>query len=265
VAIKVTFVDEGGAQVAESNMAAEQLPASFARPTTLHLKGEAWSVLRAEPAAAEDFVAAGELKLVVRRLEAQTVPLDKVLYSLPTICDEIPGVLAGSARAGKQVLEIHEDEWRQVELVSPPNEVAVRRCFDEIAKIFKDERAPSGAFLRLHVRTEVADPLVGVELKIDTALAHFPGARSLEGMSYEGGHGVIEGGFAFQTAHGLAMYGHARDGFVDALGITGEPDERDAPALAALMTVEELKLVDWCAMKIVAADERDLRLYLRGA
>ena len=37
------------------------------------------------------------------------------LYSLPSICDHIPGVVLGSSREWQQVFELHEDDWRQVD------------------------------------------------------------------------------------------------------------------------------------------------------
>lgn len=43
---------------------------------------------------------------------------DELLFSLPKICEEIPGAGPVPARDGQVVFRLHEDDWRQIEFVS---------------------------------------------------------------------------------------------------------------------------------------------------
>src|SRR2546423_1435250 len=110
--VSVEFVDAAtGLVFTRSDLPEDQLPDSFAPETTLHLGDDPWLVEGAEPSSAAEFVASGRLVLTVRRL---TVSPQDVLYSLPTICDALPVV--GPAPTRVDCLELHEDDWRQVEL-----------------------------------------------------------------------------------------------------------------------------------------------------
>jgi hypothetical protein len=59
-----------------------------------------------------------QLTIIMRKIEVSRVPLDNIFYSLPTICDALPGTVGGSTKLGKNVLDLHEDDWRQIEFVS---------------------------------------------------------------------------------------------------------------------------------------------------
>src|SRR6266536_3198985 len=89
--VSVEFLDAAtGVVFARSDVPEGHLPDSFAPETTLHLGDDPWLVEHAEPSSAAEFVASGRLVLTVRRLA--TVSPQDVLYSLPTICHELPAV-----------------------------------------------------------------------------------------------------------------------------------------------------------------------------
>src|SRR5581483_4190115 len=95
-----------------------------------------------------------------------------------------PPLAPGTTKHGN-VLELHEDDWRQVELVARSQGVEVCRCLGHIDRIYAEERTPGGAFRQLHVRTEVAEPLPDSRLRLEEVRAAF-GARltAFDGLGY---------------------------------------------------------------------------------
>src|SRR5215470_2401386 len=117
--IHVRFVDAAsGALIGQTESPPEALPASFEAYTRLEIAGQHWEVLSAEPMTRAEFEKSRQLTLVLRKLKIESVAVDKLLYSIPTLNDWTPGIAAGTTKLGKRVLELHEDDWQQVELVS---------------------------------------------------------------------------------------------------------------------------------------------------
>src|SRR5688572_21762880 len=117
ITIRVTFYSADTGQVfATSEIPASSLPESFLVATTLHLGDEDWEVVSADPPTAEEFRKTGALSLRLRRV-ARMDP-NEILYSLPTLSDAIPETDPGSRASGRRVLRLHEDDWRQIELIS---------------------------------------------------------------------------------------------------------------------------------------------------
>src|SRR5512142_853242 len=106
--IEVRFIDAStGAVFIQTQMPVENLPQSFERQTTFHIGEQDWSVVKAEPMTAEEFMRTGKLTLALQRIQHMS-PQD-ILFILPTLCDEIPGLTKGKTKQDKRVLEMHED------------------------------------------------------------------------------------------------------------------------------------------------------------
>ena len=68
--VTMTLIDDAtGAVFASSNMSPDDLPDSFDIETTLHLGGEDWSVIRAEPETKAEFTKSGKLTLRLRKVQ----------------------------------------------------------------------------------------------------------------------------------------------------------------------------------------------------
>jgi hypothetical protein len=251
--VRVTFVDaESGATLARSDIKPEQLPESFEADTMLDLQGQKWRVTAAEPMTRAEYVQSGELLLTLGKLDIAEIPPGDLLYSLPTICDGIPGVASNSTKLGKSVLELHEDDWRQTELISIALAEEIDIGFAYIRRIYDEERTPIGVFKKIHVRKEVPVPLVGCELRVaQLQLALGREAVRLDGLSYQGVAGLIDGGFAFATPSALRIYGIEREGVATTIGLLthGLSGSVDAQTISRLMKDHGLLLVDWCALR----------------
>lgn len=247
-------------------MPGEELPQSFAQSTTLHLGDEDWQVIKAEPLTAEEFFQTGKLVLTLRKIA--TMSTKDILYTLPSLCNEIPALLSGSTKQGKNVLELHEDDWRQIEFVSSLYRGVINAQLAEIERIYQEASVDAGRFLafrKIYLRQQIPTPLPkGIGLD-DLAAFFLFAPHWYDGLAYQQYEGLLEGGFAFKVAP-LVFYGQQRDGLVNVLGVkivrrNEEQGKELADAVQKWMSASDLLLVDWCKMQLIPANVEMLEAF----
>lgn len=265
--VETLFIDGNtGKVIAQADMPAERLPQSFAPATTLHLGDEDWQVVSAEPTTAEEFVQTGKLVLTLKKVVK--VPVKDILFTLPTLCNEIPALLPDSTREGKQVLELHEDDWRQIEFVSLIHRHAIDAELAGIRTIYQEASVNNGhvrAFKRIHLR-HITTPFLD-EIRLEHFFSFFTSAfSSYDGIAYQGSDGLVDGGFAFSTVSVL-FYGQQVEGVMKVLGIKmrAPAEHMDiAHSLQRFMKTYDLCLMDWCALQLVLAQAKAISAFLAG-
>lgn len=241
--IQVELIDEATQQlIARAELPAEQLPDSFEASTTLHLGEADWHVSSASAMTRAEYVAAGRLRLALRRIER--VDPSKILYSLPTLENELPALRERAPDDGEPY-RLHEDDWRQVELVAARFDAELAAELAAIREVRAQRRG--AGFPRLHVRSRLAEPLAGVELRVADLRAALGPDVALRALAFGDGPGVVAGGFALVAGEG-AVYGREEGGRLACLCLANGCDP--AP-LAALARAQGLRLVDWCAAELV--------------
>ncbi len=258
--VETLFIDVNTHNVIErADMPIERLPQNFAIETKLHIAGEDWKVIKADPTTAEEFIQTGKLVITLERIAR--VPARDILYTLPSICDEIPAILAGSTKQGKNVLELHEDDWRQIEFISHSYRSAIDSQLAAIMRIYREASVDNGGFLafrNIYARQQINAPLQEA-ITLDQLYAFFSSALyRYEGVSYQQVEGLIEGGFAFRVATVL-LYGQQVEGIVKVLGVKVAEDARGESkdithSLQKFMATYNLYLVDWCNLQLIPAD-----------
>jgi hypothetical protein len=258
-AVEVEFVDASTGHVfARSEIPVEQLPATFDVDSTLTLAGDSWSVVRAEPPTATEFRAIGRLVLMLSRV--RSVPPRDMLYSLPTLCDALPPV--DPAHTAANLLQLHEDDWRQVELVSANFADVVATELAAIQQVY-DAHTVTGAqgglvgFRDLHVRVHPQAPLIP-PLPQAAIRQLLPTQRSFAGVGFLDGAGTAVGSFAFGCGP-FNVYGLAAGDTVTVLGLQlgrarFNAANGTAAGLEGVMRAFALTLVDWCRCTVVDAD-----------
>lgn len=221
-AVTVIFVDGAdGKEVGRSKLPPDQLPETFDTDTTVDIRGTTWLVERAEPEGAARWRASRTLTLVLRR--ATVVPARDILFSLPSICGVLPSV-AGT-RSGGDAFEIHQDDWRQVEMIAGSlrgviqSEVgAIRAIYDERAR-----RASDGGiigFSDIHVRSQPVRPLPEPP-SLRRVLSMLPQpSRQYAGVAFAGTAGIAVGSFAAAFG-GVNLYGLADGDAIEVLCLDG--------------------------------------------
>jgi hypothetical protein len=255
--IDVTFFDEEADKpFARSNVPIEQLPKSFEAHTTLHLGADDWQVVIAIPMTSEEFAVTGRLHLTLRRQRIGQVDPRKLLFSLPTISNELAPMEEGTTKLGRNVLEMHEDDWRQIEFLSRRRQPEIEATLAAIRTIYSDHRVESGAFKEIHVRKGLAEPIDEHTVDFASVNGLFNGdAAPYDGLSFAGVAGTVLGGFAWRIAEGLDLYGRRRGTTVTELGLFlhGSPDGATTfmKSISRLADTHTLWLVDWCrALKV---------------
>jgi hypothetical protein len=255
--IEVIFVDGStDCEIARSTLSRAQVPASFETRTTVELGDAKWQVDRADPSSPAEVAAARTLVLTLRHLER--LPPGNILYSLPTICHALPAVARAGTTAAR--LEIHEDDWRQIEMVSAGlRDVvlaelrAIRSIHDEHARRNADGRL--AGFDAVHIRQRPARPL-SIPLARNQLLSMLPPADSeYGGVAFTGMPGVAAGSFAAAFGQ-VQLYGLADGNAIQILCLGGTiPPPGPRPdlirGLQHAMRAFSIVLVDWCRCSII--------------
>jgi hypothetical protein len=284
--IHVTLVDaETGNAFGEMYSPIGKMPKVFEPgKTTLNLQGALWVVVKAEPSTADEYIRTGKVAVTIEKV--QRLPARNILYTLPTICDNIPRVQSmsqehkdalpvvampadltmlgpGSIRPKAaypegNIYRIHEDYWRGIEFISLGHQKDIEAEMDEIRLIYRDHRNNSKGiigFTKIHLRKRIHEPIVQ-PFRFDDLLSIMPTeTHKYIGIGYGGtgsmeSEGLIESGFAFQMGP-AAMYGVHNNGLVKVLCLHnhGEkfmPSQVIAALIEKIMLTNNLALIDWC-------------------
>ena len=195
----------------------------------------------------------GEVVLRLRRIES--VDPQKILFSLPTIWHAYPPT-EGPLLEGRELL-LHEDDWRQVELVSLSQEGVVDEELAEIAEVLDTSRVEGVGFRKIHVRKRLEQPLQGVELSLEHLRRTFESATESQVVLHDSSHCVTDS-FSFFLTREVALYGVCDAAGVGVLAVAALGHERESvplPGVRRLADEYGLLVVDWCgARKAKAAD-----------
>ena len=150
--------------------------------------------------------------------EQEFVDPSALLYSVPTIEDRLPGVLPSR---DPNAFTIHEDDWRQVEVVSHALRPAVDAELIDIVAVRAERKGPG--FPRCHVRTRIPEPIPAGTISRAAVRDALEGLIEVK-LQIDGSQsGLVEGGFAFPDGEGGAIYGRAIGEAVTELCLQGLP------------------------------------------
>ncbi len=252
--IEVTFIDDRtGESLGVTHIPISNLPESFERDTIINLSGADWNVLNARPKTRAQYTKSKTLILWIDRIE-QINP-QNILYSLPSICDVIPGVNNRSLSGNE--LTIAEDDWRQFELISHK---LADKVDSEIVKIklIHETAAAEVGWREMYIRTKPVTPIAS-----DIALTHLAtilkvSAKST-GITYHGSQSPIADGYSFQLNDDFSIYGIAPKHKVQVIAIGQDsnvpPNADSIDRIQQLARKFHLDLVDWCRCVRVSPDD----------
>jgi hypothetical protein len=262
VAVTVIFVDGAdGKEVGRSKLPADQLPETFDADTTVDIGGMTWLVEHAEPESDMQWRISRTLTLTVRRVGSSAVPARDILFSLPSICDALPSV-AGT-RSGADAFEIHEDDWRQVEMIAGSLSGVIQSELRAIRAIYEESarRSSDGAIIgfgSVHVRSQPARPLPDpLSLRRVLSMLPQPG-RQYAGVAFKGTTGAAVGSFAMAfgsvSLYGLANGDAAEVLCLDGRAVSGAGPPDVVPGLQEVTRAFNLVIVDWCRCSVIGPD-----------
>lgn len=281
--IHVRFVEAGSGRVlTETNLPAESLPETFVLgKTALTIRSQLWTVVQADPVTRDGFLQTGQLTLTLEQPATQTpapvtnIPAKDILYPMPTICDAIPETGAPGDNEGTGYL-LHEDDWRQVELVSAQYERAIDAEMADIEAIVRDHsvkidegRAYKQIFIRQRIKAPIASPVPMSDIK--AALPEnswtFGGVGFEKSAPAAGSGALIPNSFAFDLRV-CVIYGQMVDGAAAVFGLKfGAGAYGDSAVVAAfldrLISAHSLVLVDWYWRRKIGGGASAINSYLQ--
>lgn len=249
--IDVEFYEQGSLKAsARSSQPITQLPDTFEIDTTLSIQGEEWHVTSAQPATKEEFRKTGRVQIYLCKPKIGQVPVDNILYSLPTINDSVAALEESSSL--EDVFVVHEDDWRQQEFVSRQHIESVLAELESVREIHKSERVGLG-FKKIHVRSTIPEPLQGASLTLSELMTRLDSAHQFRGVAFNRYAAIIRHGFAFRSKLGFVAWGQSDEkGMVttlcvqlpDGISLQNEPVDR-------LLADHKLLFVNWLNLVVI--------------
>jgi hypothetical protein len=224
----------------------EKLPDTFAVDTTFDIADKKWSVVRAEPVTKAEFARTCRLRVYVVPLTS--MPPGELLYSLPTISDDI-GEGEGSTPPDDTVFQIHEDDWRQIEFVAQTYKREMDLEFGDIRKVY-DERKPSGGFVGVHIRKRIPSPLGDKAISLEELKRELPPKHEYKAVGVQRSLGAFKNSFAWDIDEDVTVWGTKdnRDR-IRIICMTIRGNHHSAASfltLAQFCAKRDLYLVNWC-------------------
>lgn len=261
--VEVTLIELGKDEAfGVSQVPVDQLPDTFEINTTLHLGDVDWQVVEARPTTKAEFRETGKVTVVLAKQEIFDIDPAKVLFSLPTISNDMAMVEAVASL--ENVLVLHEDDWRQFEFLSVSlNELAQQEVQDILA-IYHTQRQASG-FKQIHVRKRIGEPLPDVALPLESLAQAFEIEKCFSGVAFNNAAATIINGFAWQTASGWIFWGQtdAQSNLVVLCLLP--PHEAEAKIMANkiddFLLANDLLLIDWVSVRQYGKNEGSFSLY----
>lgn len=243
--IWVQFFESGQKQpFAEAKMPIDQLPDTFQIDTTLTIQGEQWRVSHAEPNAKPQFRKTGTLQIFLAKDQATILGTENIRFTIPSISNDIAGVVPASTL--ENVFVVHEDDWRQIEVVSAKFRSEIDEELDAIKAIV--EKAAGGiGYDNVHVRKRIPVPLADVNVSLAELANRFGVAKSFSGVAFSSAAAVIDSGFAHVTNFGVVLWGQLMK-------------KENISVLCIQPPHEGFNLLDWASQMDRFLDEKNLLL-----
>jgi hypothetical protein len=170
----------------------------------------------------------------------------ELLFSLPTLCDSAPAI--DDAPPSNNQRSLHEDDWRQIELVVRTNLAYIEKELERLAA-FKQQHRRGPGWTDVYIRPEHPTTLASVGLQSDSLPAFSASALTI-GMG-----DMVKGGFALSDGGEWFLYGQrTENGHILHLAVSPGhtlPSESFARALSQFAQTAGLLLVDWYAGALV--------------
>ena len=257
--VRVTLVNhQDGSILSQRVVKASTLPEAFDDATSLSVSGTHWMVVEADPPRREQFARTRQLTVRLQPV-VMANPAD-VLFSLPSIWDRLPKL--GNSPVSSLDCLMHEDDWRQVELVASEHHAAIDAEFLAIRKIHETQSVEQGSWRDLHVRTMPESP-IPKGLSLDEVKRTLAPESEINGVSFRGQKCRVADRLSLTTSDGLCVYGLAPADEIEVLGIVESTlrsdSEESIRALEALATQFDLGLICWCrCQRISVGSFRDV-------
>jgi hypothetical protein len=176
----------------------------------------------------------------------ETVGINDLWFSVPTVSNEFPQTLS-SEDDTEDILNIHEDDWRQIEFLNTSALSEAKNEIQHIKAIFDtDSKKGDGyvLFKRCHVRNQIGDPKLAIDF---LALKNLLNPTTTNKLSINGS--IVRNGFSFTTTS-TVYYGLAVNDTVTTLCIA-QWSESTIDEILSIVRTLDLIFVNWYQGEII--------------
>lgn len=261
--IRVNFIESGKTEAfARVDLPIERLPDTFEINTTLHIAEEDWQVISAVPPQKAAFQKSGTLDVILSKPEITYVDPSKILFSLPTINDELPAL--ENPHSMENVLVVLEDDWRQCEFIASRYSGDINQECQSVINIYDTQRVESG-FKTLHIRKIINHPLAETGITLAALENAFPIEHRYQAVAFNNNASTIINSFALKTPSGWILWGQSdNNGNISTLCLR-HTATADISAIAGqidgFVAENNLYLIDWVKVFICGAGADSFNQY----
>lgn len=188
--------------------------------------------------------------------EIKNVDPKNILFSTPTLSNELPKMAASAAQPTEKDVVLHEDDWAQVEFLPKSQLETVRKILREYKEFELINRTENGwrkVYIRKFERLPVMDGN-GALAETEKMLGGKAGSPPL--LASVSGIGTVTKGFTLNLGRNVNLYGYASDRGIMELGadIGKNPDSASLTnAFTKINARNGSILVDWKAQMILVS------------
>lgn len=193
--------------------------------------------------------AVGLSRSVANGQDIQTIDPSKILYTVPTISDDLAPLEKVELPLASSALVLHEDDWCQVEFFTAARLPELKRTLTEY-KAFEARSRTSSAWKNVYVRRIERTPVLAGEdprKRLSVLVKADLGAAPILYVS-DSITGQVVHGFSMSLGGNIWLYGYvSAEGIpVLAASVGSDPDDQVlVSAFAQLRREAGLVLVDW--------------------
>ncbi|MBX3628130.1 MAG: hypothetical protein KF892_24180 [Rhizobacter sp.] len=189
--------------------------------------------------------------------KVQTVDPKTILFTTPTLSNDIADLVAVNREPGNDDFVFHEDEWSQVEFFPKEQLSEVQRLLNEYKKFEQAHRVKHGwreVYVRKIQRVPVVSgphPVRQLEQLLGSRAGAAPMLFSSSTIS-----GSVKNGFSLPLGGNVTLYGYTDGQKIPVLGaIVGRnpDDSRLTQAFLKLSSSKGLILVDWRSQLVLVS------------
>ncbi len=199
--------------------------------------------------------------------QVKMIDPDDILFSMPTIEDSLPRIVESST-SDIAMLEIHEDDWRQLEFISRDHQENIDKEMEQIQQIFDNEAVEAEievetevetilAFNEIHVRQLIPRP-INKPFTFNKLSEYFNADLTKGNLKFQGYSGVVENAFYIKI-DGIEYYGQTENNKIVVLCLYNADSKEDLinsiVKLTNLLISENLLLVDWMRRRVIGNKE----------
>lgn len=198
--------------------------------------------------------------------DIQKIDPSTILYSTPTIPNELPPMESFEEKGDTKIFPIHEDDWSKIEFLSESQLKEVKGLMVEYHKFEEQNRREVG-WQNVYVRRIDHAPLfkaIRPKQKLLSLLSAQEGQKPIV-HSFSTVNGLVKNGFTIPIGKDVALYGYTEGMKMQALGASlGEnPDNQSlVKAFSVLNNKYGLLLVDWRSQFIITGVDQAGQLQL---